>query len=214
AWGRTYPNPYLIGLYSASDKRLAAFYNLFWVYDDPKTLPAGKTLGSKVTNTNSAIYFDQLYPACFKYVDQWTKLAPNEAQSFKDIIIYRLAETYLIGAEAHMRIGGATDALAVKYMSAIRERAGLGVFTGPVTVDLILDEDARELSFEGQRWYTLKRLDKLIERVKLNSGDPAVGAAQGRTGIQPFHVRWPIPQSEIDNMKGKGDFGQNPGYPQ
>ncbi|MXV15781.1 RagB/SusD family nutrient uptake outer membrane protein [Hufsiella ginkgonis] len=214
AWGRTYPNPYLIGLYPANDKRLAAFYKLFWVYDDPATLPAGKKLGDKVTSTNASIYFDQLYPACFKYVDLWTKLAPNEAQSFKDIIIYRLAETYLIGAEAHMREGGANDPLAVKYMSAIRERAGLGVFTGAVTENLIIDEDARELSFEGQRWYLLKRLGKLVERVKLYAGDPAVSAIQARTGIQDYHVRWPIPQSEIDNMKGKGTFTQNPGYPQ
>jgi len=214
AWGRTYPNPYLLSLYPAGDKRLNAFYKLFWVFDDPKTLPAGKTLGEKATSTNASIYFDQFYPACFKYVDQWTKLAPNEAQSFKDIIIYRLAETYLIGAEAHMRIGGPGDATAVKYLSAVRERAGLGAYSGEVTERLILDEDARELAFEGQRWYTLKRLGKLVEQVKLYAGDPAVNAIQGRTGIQDYHVRWPIPQSEIDNMKGKGDFSQNPGYPQ
>lgn len=213
-WGRTYPNPYLLSLYAANDKRLNTFYKLFWVYDDPSTLPAGKTLGAKVTTTNASILFDQLYPACFKYVDQWTKLAPDEAQSFKDIIIYRLAETYLIGAEAHMRIGGSSDALAVKYLSEVRQRAGLGVFTGQVTEDLILDEDARELAFEGQRWYTLKRLNKLVERVRLYAGDPAVSAIQARTGIQSYHVRWPIPQSEIDNMKGKGDFVQNVGYPQ
>ncbi|SFH00015.1 RagB/SusD family nutrient uptake outer membrane protein [Pedobacter insulae] len=214
AWGRTYPNPYLLSLYSANDKRLAAFYKLFWVYDNPSTLPAGKTLGQRVTASNASIYFDQLYPACFKYVDQWTKLAPNEAQSFKDIIIYRLAETYLIGAEAHMRLGGANDVTAVKYMSDLRSRAGLGPFNGAVTEDLILDEDARELSFEGQRWYMLKRLGKLVERVKLYAGDPAVNAIQARTGIQSYHVRWPIPQSEIDNMKGKGNFTQNDGYPQ
>lgn len=213
-WGRTYPNPYLLGLYASNDKRLNAFYKLFWVYDNPSTLPAGKKLGDKVTTTNASVYFDQLYPACFKYVDQWTKLAPNEAQSFKDIIIYRLAETYLIGAEAHMREGGPQAANAVKYIAEIRRRAGLGVFTGPVTEDLILDEDARELAFEGQRWYMLKRLGKLVERIKLYAGDPYVGAIQARTGIKDYHVRWPIPQSEIDNMKGKGDFIQNPGYPQ
>jgi len=214
AWGRIYPNPYLLGLYEDGDKRLNAFYKQFWVYDDPETLPSGKTLGAKVTTTNSSIYFDQLYPASKKYIDQWTKLDPTEAQSFKDIIIYRLAETYLIGAEAHMRINGGGDATAQMYISKIRERAGLGVFTGTVTEDLILDEDARELSFEGQRWYTLKRLDKLISQVKLYSGDPAVGAVQGRANIQDYHVRWPIPQGEIDNMKSKGNFSQNPGYPQ
>lgn len=215
AWGRTYPNPYLFSLYSQNDKRLTAFYKQYWVYDDPAaTLPAGKHLGDKVTTTNQSVYFDQLYPACFKYVDQWTKLSPTEAQSFKDIIIYRLAETYLIGAEAHMRLGGESDPTAIRYMSAIRERAGLGVFAGPVTEQLIMDEDARELSFEGQRWYTLKRLGKLVSQIRQYAGDPAVGAVQARTGIQDYHVRWPIPQSEIDNMKGKGDFTQNPGYPQ
>jgi starch-binding outer membrane protein, SusD/RagB family len=215
AWGRTYPNPYLFSLYAANDKRLTAFYKRTWVYDDPtKTLPSGKKLGDVVTTTNASIYFDQLYPACFKYVDQWTKLAPTEAQSFKDIIIYRLAETYLIGAEAHMRLSGGTDANAVSYLSKVRERAGLGVFNGTVTEQLILDEDARELAFEGQRWYTLKRLGKLISQVKTFAGDPAVGAIQARNNIQDYHVRWPIPQAEIDNMKGKGSFTQNPGYPQ
>lgn len=214
AWGRTYPNPYLLSLYSSNDLRLNAFYKLSWVYDNPATLPAGKTLGQKVTTTNMSVYFDQLYPACMKYADDWTRLSPSEAQSFKDIIIYRLAETYLIGAEAHMHLGGASDPLAVQYLSKVRERAGLGVFTGSVTEQLLLDEDARELAFEGQRWYTLKRLGKLISQVKTYSGDPAVGAAQARSNIQDYHVRWPIPNAEVENMKGKGSFIQNPGYPQ
>lgn len=214
AWGRTYPNPYLLGLYEANDLRKNAFYKLSWVYDDPAKLPAGKTLGQKVTTTNMSIYFDQLYPACMKYADEWTRLSPAEAQSFKDIIIYRLAETYLIGAEAHMHEGGTTDPLAIKYISKVRERAGLGIFTGPVTEQLLLDEDARELAFEGQRWYTLKRMGKLESQIKAYAGDPAVGAAHARTGIQDYHVRWPIPTAEIENMKGKGNFDQNPGYSQ
>ncbi|WP_256011236.1 RagB/SusD family nutrient uptake outer membrane protein [Desertivirga xinjiangensis] len=214
AWGRTYPNPYLLSLYENNDQRLNTFYKLFWVYDDPAKLPAGKTLGQKVTTTNMSIYFDQLYPACLKYADEWTRTSPTEAQSFKDVIIYRLAETYLIGAEAHMHLGGPLDPLAVKYMSEVRKRAGLGTFTGPVTEQLLLDEDARELAFEGQRWYTLKRLGKLLDQIKAHAGDPAVNAIQARTSIQDYHVRWPIPTSEIENMKGKGSFDQNTGYPQ
>lgn len=210
AWGRVYPNTYLLGLYEEGDDRYNTFYKHYWVYDDPDNLPAGRQLGERVTTTNSGVYFDQLHPACTKFLDKWTK-EPTEAQSFKDIIIYRLAETYLIGAEAHMRLKGSADGTARNYISKVRERAGLGVYNGPVTEDLILEEDARELAFEGHRWFNLKRMGKLVERVRLYSGDTGVGAIQPRQNIQDFHVRWPIPQSEID-MMGAANFPQNPGY--
>lgn len=210
AWGRIFPNTYLLGLYETGDQRNNAFYKHFWVYDDPANVPAGKRLGDQATTTNMSIYFDQLHPGCTKFLDKWTK-EPTELQSFKDIIVYRLAETYVIGAEAHMRLNGSGDATARNYISAVRERAGLPIFTGSVTEDLILDEEARELAFEGQRWFTLKRMGKLVERVRLHAGDTDVSSVQARTNIQDYHVRWPIPQTEID-MMGKESFPQNPGY--
>ncbi len=222
-WGRIHPNPYMFSLFTKdnngkTDLRRATWFKETWVYDNPAN--AGSNLGKVVPRPNdAATYFDRFYPACLKYVDRvvaegGTKLAETDVVSFKDIIIYRLAETYLIGAEAHMRLKGGDDATAKLYLSKIRERAGLGTFTGTVTEDIIIDEDARELAFEKPRWYILKRLGKLVSAVRDHGGDPTVatGTNDPRTNIQDFHVRWPIPQGEIDGMTGKGTFVQNPGY--
>lgn len=222
-WGRIHPNPYLFSLFTKdnnglTDKRRSTWFKEQWIYDNPAN--AGSNLGKVVPKpSDAATYFDRFYPACLKYVDRvvaegGTKLAETDVVSFKDIIIYRLAETYLIGAEAHMRLAGANDATAKLYLSKIRERAGLGSFTGAVTEEIILDEQARELAFELPRWYILKRLGKLVEYVRDHGGDPVVatGVNNPRQNIQDYHVRWPIPQGEIDAMTGKGNFVQNPGY--
>lgn len=78
----------------------------------------------------------------------------------------------------------------------------------------IIDEEARELAFENDRWFFLKRLGILIEQVSLYAGNPIYAASlKGRTNLpaNPQFVRWPIPESEIINM-GAENFPQNPGY--
>ncbi|MEG1587194.1 MAG: RagB/SusD family nutrient uptake outer membrane protein, partial [Bacteroidales bacterium] len=92
-------------------------------------------------------------------------------------------------------------------------RAGNAAFTGDIPRERIIEAQAREWAFEGPRWFFLKRLGLLVERVQLHGGEKTemVNDISGRKNIQPFHVRWPIPQVEIDNM-GKGNFPQNEGY--
>ena len=89
---------------------------------------------------------------------------------------------------------------------------------GTVTQDMITEEHARELAFEGDRWFYLKRNGLLLERVKKYSGEYykkgsviMLNDTVARINIQPFHVRWPIPQSQIDQM-GAANFPQNTGY--
>ncbi len=97
-----------------------------------------------------------LHPSSTKYFDKWTRdVAFNP--SFKDIIMYRLAETYLLGAEVNLRIGNTSKAL--EYFNKTWVRAGNQPKTGSLTLQDILDEDAREFGQEafGHRWYVLKR---------------------------------------------------------
>ena len=78
-----------------------------------------------------------------------------------------------------------------------------------ITVDMILDESAREFLGEGQRWFDLKRTGTLISRgAKYN---PWIGyGLSGTPVINAIHYLRPIPQSMIDVTSPK--ISQNPGY--
>ncbi|MDR1666636.1 MAG: RagB/SusD family nutrient uptake outer membrane protein [Bacteroidales bacterium] len=216
-WGRAYPNKYLLNKFDqANDRRWTAYFKHEWYYRDENTLPAGKQLGDVAVCTD-AQYMEQMHQSCSKFTDfGYTIESPEERLSYKDVMVYRLAETYLMGAEAYFHKNGGNDPNAIWYFSEIRKRAGLGEFTGTLTLDLILDEHAKELLFEGDRWFMLKRLGLLYERARLYGGETK---AENRTGdftqprqnMKPFHVRWPIPQSAIDQM-GSENFPQNTGY--
>jgi len=129
-------------------------------------------------------------------------------QSHKCHYAFRLAETYLIRAEAYLGLNDLDKAAA--DINVIRNRAeATPVIPGDVTIDYILDERARELYAEEWRMLTLMRLGKLVERVRLYNNNPL------RPGldIQDYNNLWPIPQSEIDrNIDAV--LTQNPGYPQ
>lgn len=123
-----------------------------------------------------------------------------------------------MASEAYFHKEGGASAKAIEYYNETWERAGNEYFNGPLTLDILLDEYARELNFEGVRWPLLKRLGLLEERVKLHAGDKKVDDPllnkdyiEARNNFKYFHWYWPIPQSEIDQM-GKENFPQNEGY--
>lgn len=216
-WGRLFPNNNLLSKYDqVNDKRYQVFYKHKWYYNNEAGLPRGKKLGDLLVPTNQAQYLN-LHPACTKYNDSYTRISPQETQSFKDIIIYRLAETYLMGAEAYYHLGR-NDSLSY-YYNKTWERAGNAKFTGTITLDMIIDEHARELAMEGDRWFFLKRNGILIDRIKKYGGEYIETAANVilmndtiiRDNVQPHHVRLPIPLAQIDIM-GKENFPQNEGY--
>lgn len=124
-------------------------------------------------------------------------------QSSNEFIKMRLAETYLLRAEAHFRKGDLES--AAEDINAVRSRAQ-AIPIGPedVTVDFILDERARELIVEEPRRKTLSRMGVLFDRVKLYNHSSA-------TTVQPHHGLWPIPQSVIDSNT-ESVMEQNPGY--
>ncbi|WP_089913292.1 RagB/SusD family nutrient uptake outer membrane protein [Chitinophaga rupis] len=79
-----------------------------------------------------------------------------------DIILYRLADVYLMKAEAYAALNDVAN--SVKYLDYVRARAGTGAYTGAVTKTAvekeILDERGRELFFENKRWFDLLRFHK------------------------------------------------------
>lgn len=123
----------------------------------------------------------------------------------KDFVVYRLAETYLLRAEAYIRRGDLVHAAA--DINKVRGRAGATLITaGQATIDYLLDERARELITEERRRLTLSRMGKLAERVRKYQT-----RADVKQTIQDYHVFFPIPQSAIDaNFSAK--LTQNQGY--
>lgn len=129
--------------------------------------------------------------------------SPEAYVTYRDEYTIRLAETYLLRAEAYLGLGDQTN--AANDLNIIRSRAKAPpVDPAAVDIDYILDERLRELHIEEFRLLTLTRLGKLVERAKLYN-------KLGGDTWQNHHNLWPIPFSEIEkNMEGH--LEQNPGY--
>jgi hypothetical protein len=122
---------------------------------------------------------------------------------YNDFYAMRLAETYLLRAEAHLAAGDREAAAA--DINVVRSRSNANpVSAAAVDLDYLLDERARELVVEEPRRLTLVRTGTLVERVR--RFNPVSGPS-----IQDYHRRWPIPQDDLD-ANIEVDLGQNPGY--
>jgi len=234
-WGRLMPNNYLFSLYDkVKDKRYQQFFRQYFTYNVPDMLPPGKSIGDTIFPANASQYWEDFHPQCKKFEDKWTALTPDQTTSFKDVIMYRLAETYLIAAEAYMNVGNQEKAR--EYYNKTWMRAGNDEETRPITLQMIMDEHARELCMEGHRFAFLKRIGKLAEQVRNYGGEftnnPAAAgrnmgvdvptsyyvsyvapaaAANRRYYFKDGYENWPIPQSEIDQM-GADNFPQWDAY--
>ncbi len=206
ALGWSFPNNYLRSLYDEEkDLRFTTYY-----YPVKLTVnnPASPNFGQPLAANRYEDDFRRYHWSLKKYHDTEKKVGTNN--SFKDIIYYRYAETLLLGAEAHWRLSNQnpTDPKALAYINQVRARAGLQPFAA-FNQESYLEESARELAFENERWFLLKRLGILVERVNKYY---QMGSNSGNTAIYPMAphmVRMPIPQSQIDLMR---TFPQNDGY--
>jgi len=199
------------------DRDDSSYYISYYKFNDPATLPAGKQVGDTVDlydqfspdQSEFNNYYRRMNPGVLKFLDE--EAEATDRNHIKNIMIYRLAETYLIGAEAHMMNGNTGTAL--EYLNAVRERANAAPKT-EIDQQLILDERARELAFEGQRWFTLKRMGVLTEYLRDHMGNDnfnqTYSSGDPRTIIQEHMENWPIPESQI-NLLGP-NYPQNVGY--
>lgn len=151
-----------------------------------------------------------IYPYFLKFADPLHHFTNPSTSGggyiHKDIYAIRLAETYLLRAEAYIGLG--KKDLAAADINVVRIRAkATPVTPEKVDVDYLLDERARELYGEEFRHITLRRTGKLLERVRKYCNNPIYPGCN----IKDYNVLFPIPQSQIDlNINAK--IAQNPGY--
>lgn len=156
-----------------------------------------------------------------------------------DWYIFRLAETYLLRAEAYYWKGNL--ALAMADLNQVRSRANATLLTdaSAVTIGTILDERARELFYEEPRKTELTRIayifattgkpayngksynlatfsdnnffyDRIIEKNDFYRNKvPTVLGVNFR--ISPYHVLWPVPAA-AQRFNTEGRINQNKGY--
>lgn len=139
--------------------------------------------------------------------------APDTNNSRNNIPVFRLAEAYLVYAEAESELNGGPDSESLEYLNVVRRRGyGLSLFT-PSQVDYpagmsavefknkVLDERAYEFVLEMKRWNDLLRTGKAQEAVE------AIGKQWDDVSLL-----LPLPVDEINNNPALSPSDQNPGY--
>ncbi|MEJ4087464.1 RagB/SusD family nutrient uptake outer membrane protein [Galbibacter orientalis] len=227
-WKRFRPTNYLLNLYDMEDQRYDGTFTTVFYANNPDSAPSGvavgdtavylprvplsqaekdtKPYGASIYNQDE--YTEKIYPSSKKWV-QPNRVSTNEESGGRDFIAYRLAEIYLIAAEAYALKATPNQTKALYYLDEVRKRAygvdnvsDLPVISA-VDLNVILEERAKELAQEGKRWFDLVRTGKLVERVKMHN-------PQAASFIQEYHSLRPIPLTQIDRTSN--EFPQNPGY--
>lgn len=224
------PTSFFLNLYDRTkDSRYDAQFTRVWYANNETTIPRDGTGALRFQVGDTAVYVsttdadtvlartrpyrvytprtyaDNAFPSLNKFHDAF-RLTINDERGSRDYLLFRLAETYLIAAEALLRDGREGEGLP--FMNAVRRRAAIpgqeaAMEVTTMTLDDVLDERARELAGETMRWFDLVRTHKLLERVQAHN-------PQARNNIKAFHVLRPIPQTQVDRTSTP--FPQNPGY--
>ena len=138
------------------------------------------------------------------------KLAGTGGKTYTDQYFFRLAEAYLLRAEAYVNKGDKNK--AADDINELHKRANAKLCTADqMNLDYILDERLRELTCEEKRRLTLSRVGKLAERIKkYNPYFSAAYSADNKDYDAHFDLL-PIPLSAIQANKD-AKLEQNPGY--
>lgn len=153
---------------------------------------------------------------------------PESAQlagsnDYRDIVLFHVSDMYLIAAEAYLMAGN--ESAALEKVNAVRARAGVSAvafdsysvaYSLPAgfklnKLDVILDERARELYAERQRWMDLRRTKQLVRyNVAFNDYVASSAAMKNNKG----EIKWyrPIPTRELNSNTALTTADQNPGY--
>lgn len=151
------------------------------------------------TSYNGTTYY---YP--YKYKNGILQYDPT-AQATEYYMVMRLAEQYLIRAEAEANGATGGDAAAVADLNIIRGRAQLTPLSTALNHDSVVVAVAHERQIElfsewGHRWFDLKRT---------NQANSVLGSISYKQPWKPNQLLYPIPYSEL---QGDPNLIQNPGY--
>jgi starch-binding outer membrane protein, SusD/RagB family len=182
-------------------------YNRFAV-DDPRRAFFW-TDGQTLDVTSISTFTNGIAAPKYQNITSAGAAGSNATHVDTDFPMFRLADAYLIYAEAAVR-GAADRAQALAYVNALRERAygnSSADITDPdLTPQFILDERGRELLWEAHR-----RTD--LVRFGLFTGGDYVwqwkGGAAAGTATESFRNLYPLPASEL---AANPNLVQNPGY--
>lgn len=238
-FNRYMPTSYLVDLFDAEkDQRYTGSFRNTWIMNNPGgkgkytamtdtaiyVIKGTATAAQRARAANRYQLFDRndIYNAdgstknlkqaleLSKFADP-TRASKDEDRSSRDGFIIRIAEMYLIVAEAGAK-AGKTDAL--EYMNRLRKTRAIAGYEEAMTVslaqiqdvDFILDERARELAGEQIRWFDLKRFgkDQFVKRIR--RCNPNAAAVDEHHWVRPF------PQTFLDAIENKKEFLQNTDY--
>lgn len=212
--------------------------------------PSLQSSGNPYYGKNLELYLPNGTPLCSDTIRNWygfphykffvpDPLNVKPQGGHGDWYVYRVAETYLLRAEAYFWKGNL--GLAADDINVVRRRAEADEITAAdVDIDYILDERARELYYEEGRKTELTRIafifaktgkpayngktyslsnfstenfwyDRIMEVTDFyNKGVKTIHGDEYT--MSPYHVLWPIPASAI-NANTQGVINQNEGYP-
>ncbi|MGJ1287092.1 RagB/SusD family nutrient uptake outer membrane protein [Sphingobacterium spiritivorum] len=125
---------------------------------------------------------------------------PNFSPASQNLTVIRLAEIYLIHAEAQARVDNSVSTAAYNSLKAVQDRAGVTVPISTYSnleafITAVQEEKEKELMFEGETWFDYSRTKLALRKYD--------------TLTDERYLLYPIPSAQI--ALGTG-LTQNPGY--
>ncbi|GGK57158.1 MULTISPECIES: RagB/SusD family nutrient uptake outer membrane protein [Flavobacteriaceae] len=178
----------------------------FKLEKDPRAL--FYTEGQELEIESISTFTDGYAITKFKNVDQNGNPGSDSTGDFTDtdFPLFRLADVYLMYAEANLRGGGGSEANAISYINELRDRAdNFGTVTS-INLDFILNERARELYWEGHRRTDLIRFGQFTDG---NYVWPWKGGVKEGVSTPAYLNLFPIPATDLN---ANPNLTQNTGY--
>ena len=180
--------------FDASDRNRIAEYNFPKVLNGRGEVKPDPDLVSAYAASDKRFAASIADSVTYNYAKKYNDLSLGD----KNVIVLRLAEMYLIRAEAEAHLSTGVISNVQADINTIRNRAGLANTDAATLSDLLLvieKERRLEFAFEGQRWFDLVRTNRAIDVL------PNVK--------KTYQMLFPIPLSEINS---NSKMTQNPGY--